>query len=131
MLITSVGSAALLEILSIADLGQCHHLRRSFRTSFIFCSFVPTRRTRKLLSTLNFVQSELRSSTAPGASGNVATEDLVDLFEREGVATGIDLDALVAATTWLEDEVLKRPLPGRVYRARRGAAERARAGGAG
>jgi len=67
---------------------------------------------------------------APGASGNVATEDLVDLFEREGVATGIDLDALVAATTWLEDEVLKRPLPGRVYRARRGAAERARAGGA-
>ena len=57
---------------------------------------------------------------APGASGNVASEDLVDLFEREGVATGVDLDALVAASGWLEDEVLKRPLPGRVYRALRG-----------
>ena len=32
---------------------------------------------------------------APGATGNVATEDLVWMFERMGVATGIDLDALV------------------------------------
>ena len=35
---------------------------------------------------------------APGASGNVATEDVVDLFERAGVATGVDLDALVDTT---------------------------------
>ncbi len=34
---------------------------------------------------------------APGATGNVATEDLVWMFERMGVSTGIDLDALVAA----------------------------------
>ena len=54
---------------------------------------------------------------APGASGNVATEDVVDLFERAGVATGVDLDALVDTTAWLEREVLKRPLPGRVFRA--------------
>ena len=33
---------------------------------------------------------------APGATGNVASEDLVWMFERMGVATGIDLDALVA-----------------------------------
>ncbi len=58
---------------------------------------------------------------APGASGNVATEDVVDLFEREGVDTGVDLDALVATTAWLEEAVLRRPLPGRVYRARRAA----------
>jgi hydroxymethylglutaryl-CoA lyase len=32
---------------------------------------------------------------APGATGNVATEDVVWMFERMGVATGIDLDALV------------------------------------
>ena len=32
---------------------------------------------------------------APGATGNVATEDLVWMFERMGVETGIDLDALV------------------------------------
>ena len=63
---------------------------------------------------------------APGASGNVATEDVVDLFERSGIATGIRLDALVDTTAWLEREVLKRPLPGRVYRAVAGARERAR-----
>jgi hydroxymethylglutaryl-CoA lyase len=62
---------------------------------------------------------------APGASGNVATEDVVDLFEAAGLATGVDLTRLVAASAWLEDEVLRRPLPGRVYRARRGARESA------
>jgi hydroxymethylglutaryl-CoA lyase len=54
---------------------------------------------------------------APGASGNVATEDVVDLFERSGVRTGVDLDALVDVTDWMARDVLKRPLPGRVYRA--------------
>ena len=63
---------------------------------------------------------------APGASGNVATEDLVDLFEREGIRTGIDLDALVDASDWLERDVLARPLPGRVFRARLGERKRAR-----
>jgi hydroxymethylglutaryl-CoA lyase len=58
---------------------------------------------------------------APGASGNVATEDVVDLFERAGVATGVDLDALVDTTAWMERDVLKRALPGRVFRARLGA----------
>jgi len=61
---------------------------------------------------------------APGASGNVATEDVVDLFESGGVATGVDLDRLVDAARWMERDVLRRPLPGRVYRARVG--ERAR-----
>jgi hydroxymethylglutaryl-CoA lyase len=61
---------------------------------------------------------------APGASGNVATEDVVDLFERSGVATGISLDALVDTSWWLEREVLSRPLPGRVYRAVVGARAR-------
>jgi len=62
---------------------------------------------------------------APGASGNVATEDVVDLFARSGVATGVDLDALVDATAWLEEEVLKRSLPSRVFRARLGQRRRA------
>ncbi len=60
---------------------------------------------------------------APGGSGNVATEDVVDLFESAGIATGVDLGRLVDASAWLEDEVLRRPLPGRVYRARRAARE--------
>ncbi len=67
---------------------------------------------------------------APGASGNVATEDVVDCFERAGLSTGVDLDKLVDTTAWLEREILKRPLPGRVYRARLGARERAAKKGA-
>ena len=54
---------------------------------------------------------------APGASGNVATEDVVDLFEEAGIRTGVHLDSLVSTTLWLEEEILKRRLPGRVFRA--------------
>ena len=53
---------------------------------------------------------------APHASGNVATEDLVFMLERMGVATGVDLDALVAIAHWLS-ELLGRELPGMVQRA--------------
>jgi hydroxymethylglutaryl-CoA lyase/(R)-citramalyl-CoA lyase len=53
---------------------------------------------------------------APRATGNVATEDLVYLLEGEGVETGVDLDALVATSAWLET-VLGRRLDGYVYRA--------------
>jgi len=67
---------------------------------------------------------------APGASGNVATEDVVDLFERAGVATGVDLSALVDTTAWLEAHVLERLLPGRVLRARLGLRDRTRRGAA-
>ena len=34
---------------------------------------------------------------APGASGNVVTEDLVFMFEAMGVSTGVDLNALIQA----------------------------------
>jgi len=40
---------------------------------------------------------------APGAAGNVATEDLVNLFETAGHPTGIDLEKLAAAVTVAED----------------------------
>jgi isopropylmalate/homocitrate/citramalate synthase len=53
---------------------------------------------------------------SPRATGNVATEDLVYLLEGEGVETGIDLDALVAVSQWLEG-VLGRPLEGYLHRA--------------
>ena len=55
---------------------------------------------------------------APRATGNVATEDLVYLLEGEGVETGVDLDALIAVSEWLEG-LLGRPLEGYVYRAGR------------
>jgi isopropylmalate/homocitrate/citramalate synthase len=53
---------------------------------------------------------------APRATGNIATEDLVYLLEGEGVETGLDLDALVEVSQWLEG-VLGRTLEGQVYRA--------------
>jgi len=53
---------------------------------------------------------------SPRATGNVATEDLVWMLEREGISTGIDLDALVRISQWLEEQ-LGRTLEGYVYRA--------------
>jgi isopropylmalate/homocitrate/citramalate synthase len=53
---------------------------------------------------------------APRATGNIATEDLVYLLEGEGVDTGVDLDALVQVSHWLEG-LLGRTLEGQVYRA--------------
>jgi hydroxymethylglutaryl-CoA lyase len=54
---------------------------------------------------------------APGASGNVATEDVAYLFASMGVPTGLDIDALVAlrcrVAHWLEGE----PLHGSIARA--------------
>jgi len=53
---------------------------------------------------------------APRATGNIATEDLVYLLHGEGVETGIDLNALLTVSEWLES-VLGRRLEGQLYRA--------------
>src|SRR5581483_4098993 len=53
---------------------------------------------------------------APGASGNIATEDLVHLMEDQGCATGISLERLIAAAH-LAEEIVGRRLPGQVMRA--------------
>jgi isopropylmalate/homocitrate/citramalate synthase len=53
---------------------------------------------------------------APKATGNIATEDLVYLLRGLGVDTGIDLDALIAASQWLGERLAKE-LPGMVARA--------------
>ena len=53
---------------------------------------------------------------APKATGNIATEDLLYLFEAEGVETGVDTDAVIRVSEWLEG-VLGRRLEGYVYRA--------------
>jgi len=53
---------------------------------------------------------------APRATGNIATEDLVYMLEGDGIDTGVDLDALVSVSEWLEG-VMGRPLEGQVYRA--------------
>ncbi len=53
---------------------------------------------------------------APGAAGNVSTEDVVYMLERAGVRTGLDLSALVSANHWL-GEIMQRTLPGMVAKA--------------
>jgi hydroxymethylglutaryl-CoA lyase len=53
---------------------------------------------------------------APGASGNVCTEDLVHCLHAMGVATGIDLDRLVAVSRRVE-QLVGRPLPGQIVKA--------------
>ncbi len=50
-----------------------------------------------------------------GHTGNVCTEDLVNLFESMGIATGVDLDGLLA-TAELCEQALGRELYGRVTR---------------
>ena len=53
---------------------------------------------------------------AKGATGNVATEDVVFMLHGMGIATGIDLDALVDAGAWISG-IVGRPPASRVSRA--------------
>jgi hydroxymethylglutaryl-CoA lyase len=53
---------------------------------------------------------------APGAAGNVPTEDVVYMLERSGVTTGMDLNRLIDAVKWFTD-IMERPLPGMVAKA--------------
>ena len=50
-----------------------------------------------------------------GAAGNICTEDLVFMCEEMGIATGVDLDALIACAHMAED-IVGHPLPGKVMR---------------
>ena len=52
----------------------------------------------------------------PGSVGNVATEDLVSMFSEMGIDTGIDLEALIAASVAAQ-EVIGRPLGSHVLKA--------------
>jgi hydroxymethylglutaryl-CoA lyase len=53
---------------------------------------------------------------APAATGNIPTEDLLYMLTRMGVATGVDLDALIATGRWLQDQ-LGHTVPGMLVKA--------------
>ncbi len=53
---------------------------------------------------------------APGAAGNVATEDVAYMLERAGIATGLDLDQLIDTNRWLAG-VMGKDLPAMVGKA--------------
>ena len=52
---------------------------------------------------------------APGASGNVATEDLVYMLDELGLKSGVDLNKLIAVATRVE-AIIGRMLPGQVMK---------------
>ncbi|RZS77122.1 hydroxymethylglutaryl-CoA lyase [Pigmentiphaga kullae] len=92
------------------------------------CHFHNTRNTgiANVLAALEAGVDALDASTggfggcpfAPAATGNIATEDVVYMLERMGVATGIDLDAVLRTAQWLSER-LQRPAIGGVSRAGR------------
>ena len=53
---------------------------------------------------------------APGATGNIATEDLVYMLERAGFSTGYDLDTLITTARWIGEKI-GRPAPSALSRA--------------
>jgi hydroxymethylglutaryl-CoA lyase len=53
---------------------------------------------------------------APGATGNLATEDLVFMLDGLGIQTGADLPAVLEASTFIESRI-GHPLPSRYYQA--------------
>lgn len=53
---------------------------------------------------------------APAATGNVATEDVVYMLHRMGLKTGLDLEALIETSRWLQPQ-MNRELPSKVSRA--------------
>lgn len=53
---------------------------------------------------------------APGAVGNVASEDVVYMLERSGISTGMDLERLIATSKWLSG-IMDKSLPAMVSRA--------------
>ena len=53
---------------------------------------------------------------APGATGNIATEDLVYMLHRAGFETGYDLNALIGTARWIGDRI-GRPAPSALSRA--------------
>ena len=54
---------------------------------------------------------------APGASGNIVTEDLVFLLESQGFFTGVDLERLIAARAILREGLPDEAMHGQVSRA--------------
>ncbi len=53
---------------------------------------------------------------APKATGNVATEDVVYMLERDGLDTGLDLDELIRTAAWLE-KALEHAIPSMLAKA--------------
>ena len=54
------------------------------------------------------------SPFAPGAAGNICSEDALAMLDAMGIATGVDVARLIAVARGLE-RTLDAPLPGRIH----------------
>ena len=55
---------------------------------------------------------------APGATGNIATEDLVYMLDRMGIKSGVSMEGVIDTSRWLEAQI-GRPVPSMLSKAGR------------
>jgi len=127
-----VFEVAVSDTIGVAHPGQVRRVLTALTSSLlpdrIALHFHDTRGTAlaNVLAALDFGIRTFDSSAgglggcpyAPGAAGNLATEDLLYLVHGLGFDTGVDIDAVFAASTSLEP-ALGHPLPSRYVQARR------------
>jgi hydroxymethylglutaryl-CoA lyase len=130
---------AVSDTIGIAHPGQVRKVMAALLTAVpvqqIALHFHDTRGTAlaNVLASLDFGVTTFDSSAgglggcpyAPGATGNLATEDLLYLLHGLGLQTGISIDAVYAASTAIEP-VVGHPLPSRYVRARAATSSTAR-----
>lgn len=130
MLDLGVFEVAVSDTIGVAHPGQVEHLLTALRARVaakrLALHFHDTRGTAvaNVLASLPFGITTYDASAgglggcpfAPGASGNLATEDLLYVLHGLGIQTGIDLDLLAQASRGLE-RAIGRPLPSRYLRA--------------
>jgi hydroxymethylglutaryl-CoA lyase len=133
-----VFEVAISDTIGVAHPGQVHHVLDRMLARLpvgdVALHFHDTRGTAlaNVLAALEHGITTFDSSAgglggcpfAPGATGNLATEDLIYMLEGLGIATGVSLDALVEASHFIEGPV-GHPLPSRYYRAAQATATQA------
>ena len=117
----TIGTATPLRVVALADA-----VRRACPGTPVGVHFHDTRGTGQAnaLAAVQAGVTQLDASvgglggcpSTPGASGNIATEELVYMLEESGVRTGLDLDALLAAAR-VTEEAVGHQLPSSLYRA--------------
>lgn len=117
----TTGMAFPTQVLSLCSEAFARHPKLEFTAHF------HNTRAMGLVNTIAAIESGIRRFDmslggiggcpyAPGATGNVATEDVVHMLQCMGYDTGMDLNGLIAAAGVLET-LVQHPLPGQVSRA--------------
>ena len=101
------------EVIGAAPIGLRAHFHNTRNTGLANATAAVESGVRVLDSSLGGIGG---CPFAPGATGNIPTEDLVHLLHRMGYDTGVDLEATCANVAWVQ-EALGHPVPGALARA--------------